>query len=313
MRQTWNGALRYVAALASLALLLASTTLAGSGSQSSFVTLDPPGSVDTRAFGISDAGDIVGLYITSDARTRGFLLKRGVYTSIDVPGSIRTNALGVTLLKSRGAEMETRSLAIVGRYDTPDNVAHGYLLRDGTLTTIDYPGTTFTVATGINSSGHIVGRYLGADGLFHGFALIDGEFHTIDHPDGVSIHAIGINARGDLAGYYQDAAGRFHGFELVNGVYSTIDPPGSIATGGPGGIIGINSREMVGFYRVARATMPCGCDGQRGFIYKQGAYSTIDVPGAISTNVTGINSRGDLVGVYQDANGRRHGFVSFWR
>lgn len=75
----------------------------------------------------------------------------------------------------------------------------------------------------------------------------------------MSIHAIGINARGDIAGYYEDAAGMFHGFTLVRGVYSTIDPPGSLGTGGPGGIVGINSREMVGFYRVAPPTMPCGC------------------------------------------------------
>jgi hypothetical protein len=269
--------------------------------------------VDTRAFGISDAGDVVGLYITPDNRVHGFLLTRGVHTSIDIPGAVRTNALGVTVLQSRSDDMPLvgvhRGLAVVGRYDTPDTVAHGYLLRDGSLTTIDYPGSPFTVATGINPSGHIVGRYLGTDGFFHGFTLIDGEFTTIDHPDGVSIHAMAINAKGDIAGYYEDAARRFHGFQRIKGVFSTVDPPGSSATGGPGGIVGINSREMVGTYRVAPPTMPCGCDGTSGFVFKRGDYTTFDFPGGIATSLTGINRRGDMVGIYHDAGGRRHGFV----
>jgi len=78
------------------------------------LTLDPPGSIDTRPFAISDAGDIVGLYITPppENRTRKFLLTRGVYTSIDVPGSIRTNALGVTILRpARGSDPDR--LAVV--------------------------------------------------------------------------------------------------------------------------------------------------------------------------------------------------------
>ena len=308
-----------LAATAVVALVPLSAGIAGSGPDRSFIIVDPPGSVETRAFGITDSGDVTGLYFTPDNRVHGFLLTRGVYTSIDVPGSIRTNALGATELQSHSEDEgllgTKRGLAVVGRYDTPDGVAHGYVLRDGAFTTIDYAypagytGTRFTVATSINPRGDIAGRYLGIDGLFHGFTLIDGEFTTIDHPDGRSIHGLAINHRGDLAGYYEDALRRFHGFQLIDGVYSTVDPPGSIATGGPSGILGLNSREMVGFYRVAPATLPCGCDGQRGFVYKQGAFTTVDVPGATSTTLTGVNRRGDIVGSYQDAAGRRRGLV----
>ena len=165
------------------------------------------------------------------------------------------------------------------------------------------------MATGINPRGDVVGRYQGTDGLFHGFTLIDGEFTTIDHPDGRSIHALAINHRGDLAGYYEDHARKLHGFQLIDGVYSTIDPPGSLATGGPGGIVGLNAREMVGFYRTAPAALPCGCDGQRGFVYRESAFTTVDVPGAISTSLTGLNRRGDIVGSYVDTTGRRRGLV----
>jgi hypothetical protein len=308
-----------LAAATLVGLLPLSMGIAGSGPDLSFITISPPGSVETRAFSITDSGDVAGLYFTPDNRVHGFLLTRGVYTSIDVPGSIRTNALGATELQSHSEDEQlpgvVRGLAVVGRYDTPDSVAHGYLLRDGGFTTIDYAyptgytGTRFTVATSINPRGDIAGRYVGTDGLFHGFTLIDGEFTTVDHPDGRAIHGIAINHRGDLAGYYEDASRRVHGFLLIDGVYSIIDPPSSIATGGLSGILGLNSREMVGFYRVVPATLPCGCDGQRGFIYREGGFTTVDVPGAVSTTLTGVNRRGDIVGSYQDAAGRRHGVV----
>lgn len=310
-----------------LAVSVGSAVPEGRRSTESLRTLDPPGSIDTRAFGISDDGDIVGLYVTPDNRTHGFLLTRGVYSTIDIPGALRTNALGITILRRTGHDLDDeertahalgshdvrRGLAVVGRYDTPDLIAHGYLLRNGVLTTIDVPGTTFTVATGINPSGHIVGRYLGSDGFFHGFTLIDGRFTTIDHPDGLSIHAMAINARGEIAGYFEDKARVFHGFQLSQGRFTTIDPPGSLMTGGPGGIVGINSREFVGSYRLRPATLPCGCDGVGAFAFKHGSYTLFDFPDAISTSYTGINGRGDVVGIYQDSAGRRHGFVAFNR
>jgi uncharacterized membrane protein len=38
-------------------------------------------------------------------------------------------------------------------------------------------------------------------------------------------------------------------------------------------------------------------------------FITIDFPGSVLTNVQGINASGDIVGFYNDANGRAHGFV----
>ena len=41
----------------------------------------------------------------------------------------------------------------------------------------------------------------------------------------------------------------------------------------------------------------------------QGTYTQIDVPGALLTAVNGIDSAGDLVGVYDDASNAYHGFL----
>lgn len=58
-----------------------------------------------------------------------------------------------------------------------DNVAHGYLLSGGEITTIDFPGAAgLRVLTDIDPAGRIVGRYRGSDGKFYGFSLIDEIF-----------------------------------------------------------------------------------------------------------------------------------------
>jgi hypothetical protein len=48
---------------------------------------------------------------------------------------------------------------------------HGFLLSNGTFTTIDFPGVTFTVAESITPQGDIVGFYEDSSGNDHGFLL----------------------------------------------------------------------------------------------------------------------------------------------
>jgi probable HAF family extracellular repeat protein len=52
---------------------------------------------------------------------------------------------------------------------------HGFLLDNGMYTTLDMPGSTNTVATGINDAGQIVGSYVDANGQ-HGFLLDNGSY-----------------------------------------------------------------------------------------------------------------------------------------
>lgn len=293
----------------------------------SYVVLDPPGSIDTRAHAITSAGDIVGQYFTADQRSHGFLLTRGVYTTIDPPGSVRTTAAGITCLRS-GSEHEDdnegskgsgdtrhddwddprscRELAVVGRFDTADGRAHGFVLTGGTVSQIDFLGATFTIATSMNASGHIVGRYQSSDGVFHGFTLIDGTFTTIDYPGGISIQAMAINDTGHIAGYYVDAGNRFHGFLLTDGWFTSFDPPDSVATGSNGSLIGINSRgEIAGRYTTS--------DGRtHGFLLKNGRYTTMDIGERFTCN-NGINRHGLIVGLFEEPNGRRHGFLTSTR
>jgi uncharacterized membrane protein len=74
---------------------------------------------------------------------------------------------------------------------------------------VDAPGASGTIATGINARRAIVGIYYDTAGNSHGFLLKHGNFLTVDVPGslvGVSgvlqTEANGINARGDIVGDY---------------------------------------------------------------------------------------------------------------
>lgn len=75
MKTPWTLLLASFAMTLINAALLAPFALAHN-SKGALVTIDPPGSIDTRAFGISLTGEIIGLFITSDLRTHG-MPKRG--------------------------------------------------------------------------------------------------------------------------------------------------------------------------------------------------------------------------------------------
>lgn len=58
--------------------------------------------------------------------------------------------------------------AITGFYAS-DSV-HGFLrAADGTITTFDPPGSTFTFAAAINPKGEVAGAFIDASGVVHGF------------------------------------------------------------------------------------------------------------------------------------------------
>jgi probable HAF family extracellular repeat protein len=256
-----------------------------------YTSFDFPGARNTQAFGINEAGDIVGLYYAADGSRHGFLLSQGEFNSIDLSG-VFTNAASINDAGD-----------IVGRYTDADNQGHGYLLGNGDLTTIDFPGAIFTAAAGINQAGDtIVGRFTDADNMTHAYQLSNGEFTSFDAPGSIQTVAVRINSDGDIVGYYQSADFRSHAFLLQNdGSLTTIDPPAAVTTGDPTGLIGINDfGEIVGYYYdVSRV---------HGFLLSGGAFTTIDFPGARYTWCSAINNAGDIVGLYQDTQGV-HGFL----
>ena len=156
-------------------------------------TFDIPGAGgSTLAYGINDAGQIVGTYFGSDDVLHAFLWDpSGTVTVIDVPGAVFT----------RPAALNNTGQA-VGIYGTSFGASgqHAFLRNsDGTVVTIDAPGVLFT-PTGINDFGQVVGQSSPTTSLLRDS---DGTFTPIVAP-AASIAPVtrvtGINNLGQMVG-----------------------------------------------------------------------------------------------------------------
>jgi len=92
--------------------------------------------------------------------------------------------------------------------------------------------------------------------------------------------------------------------------YVSFDFPGAMHTQGKG----INaSGEIVGLYtndpNCFLSAWPATDCQTHGFKRVNGKYSTIDVPGALSTAALGVNAYGDIVGFYIKSDNTVHGFL----
>jgi probable HAF family extracellular repeat protein len=128
---------------------------------------DYPGGSQQYPGGINNNGDISGIVTDSNGVNHAFLLKNGVYTLIDPPGSAYTAGGGVNDADE-----------IVGLYCTTvqdcsqnSENTHGFLYSNGTYTTIDYPNAPFTTVTSINDQGMMVGFYVDQGGYGHSFLI----------------------------------------------------------------------------------------------------------------------------------------------
>jgi len=205
-----------------------------------------PGDPEQSAFGVNDAGQIVGEYIDSAAVYHGWELSGGKFSTIDVPFSGATGT---------GANGINDSGEIAGGWDGSGVSQHGFTLIGGTYTSFDYPGAVATWAWQLNNKGDIVGYWVDASNVFHGFVLSGGTYTSIDPPGSVWTIPQGINDAGDIVGAYcttstciENLIG-VQGFLLSHGVYTTFTIPG--ATGTALGAINDKGLILGDYYDVA--------------------------------------------------------------
>jgi hypothetical protein len=93
-----------------------------------------------------------------------------------------------------------------------------------------------------------------------------------------------------------------HGFLLANGSSTTIsfDAQGESTTSP----VGINNSRQI-------TVRSFGSDGLfTSFIYNNGSFTPINVPGARETGIGGINNADRFVGWYVGEGGRLHGYIN---
>jgi probable HAF family extracellular repeat protein len=131
-------------------------------------------------------------------------------------------------------------------------------------------------------------------------------FTTYDVPgagtvNGAATRAYGINAAGQIVGDFDSTTGT-HGYVYDGATFTILDFPGADFTQA----FGINDAgDIVG------ATSFAGVGGYSGFAYTNGQFVKLDNPaasspgGSLVTIAQGINSRGQIVGLFTDVGAYR--------
>ncbi|MGH9258178.1 MAG: hypothetical protein ACRD3C_26755 [Vicinamibacterales bacterium] len=234
-------------------------------------------------------------------------LKNLKFASIEVPDSSITEARGINSLG------ET-----VGFWQDEAGRGHGFLLSGGVYRSIDIPDAVLTVASDINDAGDIVGTYhepAGPGELFgdsHGFLLsaADGQLTTITFPGQQVTWVTGINNHGQIVGGYSrwngDQVLGVHGFILAEGTFTRIDFPVPETPAHVPVTYAIrinNAGDIVGGYNDDIYQT------RRGFVLRDGLYTTFDVPGSGFTDLYAANNAGAIAGEYLDIDGQVYGFL----
>jgi uncharacterized membrane protein len=220
-----------------------------------------------------------------------------------------TTDLGVHFIRSPGttatnADGINANGDVVGWYMDSAGKQHGYVLRAGSFTTIDYAGASATIARAINDQGDIVGTHVGdptlPGGDIHGFLLQQGNFTPLDYPGHLNTITQQINNASQVIGCYHDtdSMGTMHGFMLSNGNFSALSTPASMSNGtlSDGSLVaGLFTDMMTGL--------------GHGYLASGNNIAAFDFPFSASTQVWDMNDSGEVVGLYTDATKKTHGFL----
>ena len=249
---------------------------------------------------INNEGTVTGFYYDNTGFAHSFLWQDGLFTALDAPGWLDTDAFGIN---NRGI--------VVGTYDD-QVVQYGFLfdLKAQTWTRLtDPPGTSFNQVNEIKDKGMMVGFAGGGN-----YTTLVGwishreswSFFTAPDSNGgnADTFAAGINDRGVVTGYYHDLQNIWRSFIKDDSKLISITFPGAVETIA----FGINNQgDIAGTYAEPGAP-PLAI---HGFVLHHGKFTVVDYPGTHGvTFVNGINDRGQLVGNYFDPSGTVPAFLA---
>jgi len=261
-----------------------------------YESIDVPG-VDFLALtASSDFDDYAGYTKSADGEKEvAFTHIDGVFTTYDFPSSKSTYfyALGNNGIAA-------------GHYLDSDGLYHGVILENGELRQYDFPGAVETFIYGYSdTTGALTGNFIDVSGVRRGFS---GD-EIIEVPDATATYADFVNAAGSVIGSYVDADGLYHAYaHLPSGRFLILDylDPSNLEYFF---LHGINDAEGSGVFTIARAK--AAGDRPRSYVgsYLYGLHE-LQFPGSVSTEGWNINQDGSVVGHYDSADGRRHGFIA---
>ena len=256
-----------------------------------YESIDVPGIDFLALTASSDFEDYAGYTRSADSEKEvAFTLIDGVFKTHDFPGSQKTHfyALG-------------NNGNAAGHYQDSDGLYHGVILVDGVLEQYDFPNAVQTEIYGISdATGALTGHFIDAAGVRRGFS---GDT-IVEVPGASATYADFVSWTGHIVGSYVDAAGTYHAYmRSVTGRFLYIDLPAALNLE-YFFLHGLNeSRSVIGRAREVG-------DVPRTYVGNPLNLRELQFPGSVSTEGWNINQDGSVVGHYESADGRIHGFIA---
>ncbi len=308
-----------------------------------------PGSVSTEGWNINQDSSVVGNYVTADGHRHGFIAKPvmeitqdTVAPPIDLDYTFeRVDVPGVDFLELT-ANNDFGDYAGSTRSADGEKMV-GFTLIDGVFNTYDFPGSNNTYFYALGNDGRAAGHYEDTNGLHHGVILENGELRRYDFPDAAETFIYGVSDEtGALTGSWIDASGVRRGFTgdtIIEGPGATATYAYSVNTHGevvgsyvnPEGLYHAFIRspdnkytspptekplEFAFFHQINDAGVYVGRSKAVGDVPRTyvgtlyiGSHE-LQFPDSVGTHGWDINQDGSVVGYYDTADGRRHGFIA---
>ena len=264
-----------------------------------FETIEVPDVDFLAVTSSSDFEDYGGYTKNADEKIVAFTLIDGIFTTYDFPDA-----------------QETRFYALgnngnaAGYYVDSDGHHRGIVLQDGEMRQYDFPGSVETEIWGISdTTGALTGNFIDAEGVRRGFTADQ----IIEFPEAVETFADFINSRGGMVGSYVDADGIYNAYVRIEDGDADGDPTNNFislkltteAQQEYFFVHGINDARIV----VARAKVVDAPPFTYVGLFPE-RLQELKFPGSVSTEGYNINQDGSVVGHYDTADGRKHGFIA---
>jgi hypothetical protein len=205
-----------------------------------------PASTQTMTIGINQAGSTAGIYMDANGFTHGYTDIGGTFTTVDAPGTIFNQALGINANNVTVGYFASDQAGQVGQQAYVQSFGHFSNLN------LLLPTNQNSQATGINDLNRVVGFYMPTTTTSVGFLFGGPAGGTIDPFGSTFTQALGINNHDEIVGFYTDANGVQHGYTNQNGSFSSFDLPDSASTT----INGVNDLgQLVGFATINDAVV----------------------------------------------------------
>lgn len=267
-----------------VAAALAVLSLPATGRAGATYTVTALMSGNSYAFGINNAGAVVGEY-KSDSGFHAFLHSGGAISYLPFSSNSQGPA---TAINDSGA--------IVGWVDN-----RAFLYENGVVAKMGVD----SYAYGLNNSGNGVGQARTSSGQVHAFLYTKSNNKVTDLGTLGGDYSVGfgINDANQVVGVSRDSGGLYRAFLYEGGVMKDL---GTLIPGGESG----NAQSINNSGAIVGTATSTAAGDSHAFLYSGGVMKDLGTLGGSYSIATAINDSGEIVGYsYLQSPGEEHAFL----